>query len=86
MSWHRELLLQLASEVPGIRPAVISDALLRELDQYRGFRHVVRNIYTFRLEASQISPLIHQLPTTYQRCETELLQFADFLEKTGTEA
>jgi hypothetical protein len=86
MSWHRELLLQLASEVPGIRPAVISDALLRELDQYRGFRHVVRNIYTFRLEASQIFPLINQLPTTYQRCKIELLQFADFLEKTGTEA
>ncbi|AFZ50826.1 ribonuclease toxin HepT-like protein [Dactylococcopsis salina] len=83
-SWHRELLLQLASEVSGIRPPVLSDSLLKALDQYRGFRHVVRNIYTFRLEANQISPLIDQLSTTYQNCQIELLQFADFLEETGT--
>jgi len=83
-SWHRELLLQMASEVPEIRPPVLSDSLLKALDQYRGFRHVVRNIYTFRLEANQISPLIDQLSTTYQNCQTEFLQFADFLEETGT--
>jgi len=83
-SWHRELLLQLASEIPGIRPPVLSDSLLEALDQYRGFRHVVRNIYTFRLEARQILPLIEQLSTTYKNCQIELLQFADFLEETGT--
>lgn len=83
-SWHRELLLQLASEIPEIRPPVLSDSLLKALDKYLGFRHVVRNIYTFRLEANQISPLIDQPSTTYQNCQTELLQFADFLEKTGT--
>lgn len=83
-SWHRELLLQLASEIPGIRPSVLSNSLLKALDQYRGFRHVVRNIYTFRLEATQISPLMDQLPTTYQQCQTEFLEFAQFLENTGT--
>jgi uncharacterized protein YukE len=83
-NWHRELLLQLASEVPGIRPAVISDSLLKALDNYRGFRHVVRNIYTFRLEAEQISPLVVQLADTYKHCQQELSQFAEFLEKTGT--
>ena len=83
-SWHRELLLQMASEVPEIRPSMLSDSLLKALDQYRGFCHVVRNIYTFRLKANQISPLIDQLSTTYQNCQTEFLQFADFLEETGT--
>ncbi|WP_071516617.1 hypothetical protein [Geitlerinema sp. PCC 9228] len=81
--WHRELLWQVAAEVPGVRPAVIGDSLLKALDNYRGFRHVVRNIYTFRLEAKQISPLVDGLSQTYRQCQTELLQFAEFLETTG---
>lgn len=85
MSWHRELLLQMASEIPEIRPALISNTLLKALDQYQGFRHVVRNIYTFRLEAAQIAPLTDQLASTYEQCQTELFQFADFLEETGIE-
>lgn len=80
-SWHRELLLQLATEVPEVRPTVISDSLLKALDKYRGFRHVVRNIYTF--EAEQISPLVKQLARTYEQCKRELLEFANFLENTG---
>lgn len=82
-SWHRELLLQLATEVPEVRPAVISDSLLKALDKYRGFRHVVRNIYTFELETEQISPLVTQLAGTYNQCQRELLEFANFLEDTG---
>jgi len=74
----------MASEVPGVRPPVLSDSLLKALDQYRGFRHVVRNIYTFRLEANQISPLVAQLSSTYQNCQKELFEFAKFLQETGT--
>ena len=48
-NWHRVLLEQMASEVPGVRPAVVSEAVLKALDEYRGFRHVVRYIYTLRL-------------------------------------
>ncbi len=82
-SWHRELLLQVATEVPEVRPTVISNSLLRALEKYRGFRHVVRNIYTFELEAEQISPLVSQLPSVYDQCERELLEFASFLENAG---
>jgi len=44
--WHQLLLEQMASEIGGVRPAVISDATRQALDEYRGFRHVVRNVYT----------------------------------------
>ncbi len=47
--WHRELLRQMAVDVPGLRPAVLSPGTLRALDEYLRFRHVVRNVYAFEL-------------------------------------
>ena len=83
VSWHKELLLQMASEIPNVRPPVISNTLLDLLTPYRGFRHVVRNIYTFHLDPIQIKPLVHNLLKTYQQLQDELLCFSDFLEKAG---
>jgi hypothetical protein len=38
--WHHELLLQMGKEIQGVRPAVLSEQTLTELDEYRSFRHV----------------------------------------------
>jgi hypothetical protein len=32
--WHREILLQMGLEVPGVRPPVLSAELIRALDEY----------------------------------------------------
>ena len=48
--WHQALLRQVATPIPDLRPAVITDAVRDRLDRYRGFRHVVRNIYAFELD------------------------------------
>ncbi len=53
-NWHQDLLRQMQSEIPGVRPAVISEAARARLDAYRGFRHVVRNVYTFTLEPAKL--------------------------------
>jgi hypothetical protein len=47
--WHRDLLIQMSAEIPETRPPVISRETRLILDEFRGFRHVVRNIYTFNL-------------------------------------
>lgn len=39
IAWHRDLLSRMADDVPGVRPAVISKEMSKELDQYRRFRH-----------------------------------------------
>lgn len=39
--WHRDLLQQMASDLPNVRPAVISQSNLTSLDEFRRFRHVV---------------------------------------------
>ncbi|HIC88970.1 MAG TPA: hypothetical protein EYP04_06170, partial [Anaerolineae bacterium] len=56
-SWHQELLRQMSAEVPRVRPAVISPQTRDRLDEYRGFRHVVRNVYTYNLDTERIQRL-----------------------------
>ena len=43
-NWHQTLLKQMAKEMVEIRPAVISDSVRLGFDEYRGFRHIVRNV------------------------------------------
>jgi hypothetical protein len=79
--WHDDLLRQMAAEVPGVRPPVLSQETRQRLDRYRGFRHVVRNVYTYNLDPEQIGMLVKQLAPTMARVSQELVAFADFLEQ-----
>jgi len=82
-NWHRVLLEQMTFEVPNIRPAVISKRTCEALDEYRGFRHVVRHIYTFQFEAVKVQRLVEKAPTVLAQVHSELLAFAVFLENRG---
>lgn len=84
-NWHQELLHQMASEIPSVRPPVLGLPVRDRLDRYRGFRHVVRNVYTFNLDPEQVEVLVRQLQPTMEQVSKELLAFADLLEKLGTE-
>ena len=53
-------------ELNGTRPAVITQDTQICLDKYRGFRHLVRNIYAFNLGPSRILELAHDLPACYK--------------------
>ena len=79
--WHDDLLRQMGAEVPGVRPPVLSQETRERLDRYRGFRHVVRNVYTYNLDPEQVGVLVKQLAPTMARVSQELAAFADFLEQ-----
>jgi uncharacterized protein YutE (UPF0331/DUF86 family) len=79
-NWHRELLRQMATEISRVRPAVISETTCDRLDEYRGFRHVVRNVYTFKLDPAKVQKLVEALPSVFRRLQEEFLAFAHFLE------
>ena len=70
----------MTKEVPGIRPAVISTETGTRLDEYRRFRHVVRNVYTPRFDPAKLGKLINSAPELFARTKAELLAFAAFLE------
>src|SRR3990172_2916179 len=62
-AWHSELLRQMQIELPSVRPALISPEIGQSLDEYRRFRHRVRNIYAANLNPQLIEPLVENLPT-----------------------
>jgi hypothetical protein len=82
--WHQALLRQMAEEMPGVRPAVISETTHQLLDPYRGFRHVARNVYTFHLNPSRLERLGARAATCFDSVRPELLAFAGLLERQAS--
>ena len=70
----------MTAEMPGVRAAVLSTELFPTLDRYRGFRHVVRNVYAYVLDPRLVAVLIEDLPKASERIRAQLAEFADVLE------
>ena len=85
-NWHKELLNLMASEVPTIRPAVISEAICSRLNDYRGFRHIVRNVYTFKFDPEKVKKLSKEITELFSKVSAELFAFADFLDKSARDS
>jgi len=79
-AWHRELLRQMTMEVTGMRPSVISAETAEGLDEYRRFRHVVRNVYAEHLDPERVGKLVGELAGLWRQIKSELAQFVEFLE------
>jgi hypothetical protein len=77
---HRELLNQMTLEIPNVRPAVISEKTRMQLDTYRGFRHVVRNVYTHHINPDKLEPLAKNIRLVFKQVEKELTAFSRFIE------
>ena len=81
LNWHQEILRQMAMEIPKVRPAVISQDLREELDKYRAFRHIVRNIYAHNFRIDKIKDLIGNIDKILDKLEENLQIFCEFLER-----
>lgn len=79
-TWHRDLLNQMAEDVADRRPAVIGQDTVQHLDEFRRFRHLVRNVYTLDLVPHRMAGLVSALPDLWLRERAELLAFAAFLD------
>ena len=80
-TWHRDLLQQMAQDVIDVRPAVIEPDRVPALDEFRRFRHLVRNVYTMNLVPEKIAGLMAALPELWPGLRAELQAFADFLDE-----
>ena len=83
--WHRNLLVQMSADVTNRRPLVIERSTRNCLEEYRGFRHVVRNVYTFNLRPSRLGELVTELRHCYQELSQDLDKFCQFLENVVRE-
>lgn len=78
--WHRRLLRQMAVNVPDVRPALLSETSLKELNALCAFHHVVRNVYTFELIPNRVEDLAAGLPRCLELLQTDLQRFCQFLQ------
>lgn len=85
-SWHQDLINQMAQEMPNVRPAMISADVAAGLDEYRRFRHLVRNVYATNLVPGKMQGLLERLPPLWSRLRAELNAFAAFLEQIAPES
>ena len=79
--WHVLLLEQMLDEIPGIRPAVISSKVGEMLNEHRRFRHIVRNVYTYKLDPVKIGKLVASAQDLFEQLNAELSAFTAFLEQ-----
>ncbi len=70
--WHRQLLTNMMLEVPGIRPPLLSENTVFQLDELRKFRHLFRNIYGFALDAARVADLAERVPDITKRLKQEV--------------
>ena len=75
--------MQMSAEVPGMRPPVILMNTRSCLDEYRGFRHVVRNVYAYNLRPWRMKDLVAELPACYESIQHDLADFSVFLEQVA---
>ncbi|MDH4415000.1 MAG: hypothetical protein QE484_16955 [Rhizobium sp.] len=68
---HQDILDQMASELAGRRPALLSPDLHMQLTELKGFRHLVRHKYGFDLKPEKVvdnvERLQHVFPTFAKR-------------------
>jgi hypothetical protein len=80
--WHLELLQQMSTDIISIRPAVISSQTLQYLNEYRGFRHIFRNIYGFNLIAERVERLLDLLEPTIKLLKQDIQSFMEKMDET----
>jgi hypothetical protein len=79
-NWHQELLLQMSADLPASRPPVIRRTTRDCLDEYRAFRHLVRNVYAFNLRPKRVSDLVDEINACFADVSKDLEEFGRFLK------
>ncbi len=83
--WHRRLIRQMSAQVPQLRPPVIQPATRLMVEEYRAFRHVVRNVYAFDLDAERVVALTETLAPGFAAFRQDIEAFCAFLTSASTE-
>ncbi len=62
-------------------PQALSQDTISRLQDYLGFRHIVRNLYGFELDPVRLQHLIEQYPPVWHQFKDEVQQFLSNLQK-----
>jgi hypothetical protein len=79
-TWHSDLLKRMKLSIEGFRPAVIDEELFHLLNDFRMFRHVFRQAYTFDLNWQKELLLARKFNPTYILLDKQVRNFLHALE------
>jgi hypothetical protein len=82
-NWHFDLLRQMSLNIPQLRPPVIQKETYRCLSEYRRFRHVVRNVYTFNLHGPRLKELAEGVGDCFTAVSKD--HFIQFLQQLSAD-
>jgi hypothetical protein len=77
--FHKEVLSRMRTEVPNIRPAVISNHSMVLLDKIRAFRHFIRHAYDCELSEKELELIQQKLIDEYHHLEKDLQRFRSYI-------
>lgn len=78
---HSVLLKNMTKEIKGVRPSIISRETCEMIDDYRKFRHLARNIYTFNIVPEKVLTLAKPLNKAFKSFEGDIKGFVRFMLK-----
>lgn len=78
-NWHQALLRQMTIPIAEVRPAVLRKHTAAQLEEYRAFRHVFRNVYGFNLDAGRLKYLLLKLPQAIAGLSQDIRKFMENL-------
>jgi hypothetical protein len=64
-----------------VRPAVLSAATVRSLGELLRFRHVVRHLYAYELDAEQVKRLLDRATLLWPEVTADLDRFTAWLQE-----
>ena len=78
--YHTDLLKRMSIEIEGIRPYLLSEHSFKVLDELRGFRHLFRHAYSYKLEGERILKLAGKSLKLKELFEKDFELFKDKLK------
>lgn len=76
---HKELLIRLHTEIPKIRPQLLSKESFLLLDKVRSFRHFVRHAYDCELDEAELREIQNRITHHWPSLEKDVGQFRRYL-------
>ncbi|WP_347814874.1 hypothetical protein [Aureimonas sp. SK2] len=64
-SEHQDILDQMAAPIPGLRPALLSADLYRNLTELKGFRHLVRHRYGIEMSGAKVLENVERMQRAF---------------------
>lgn len=63
------------------RPGVITKNTVKQLKDYLGFRHIVRNIYGFELDIDRLETLVNNYFSVWHNFREDINNFLNWLHQ-----